>query len=109
MAGVTLADGVASEEVAGRSGVKPLLTVIREGRLRWLKHVKRREEEGLLGEVMELEVSGVRPRGRPKKQWKNNIEEDLRDLNLRETDALDRDSWRAAIKASNPATWRRRR
>ena len=67
MAGVTLADGVASEEVAGRSGVKPLLTVIREGRLRWLKHVKRREEEGLLGEVMELEVPGIdRPGPRPR-------------------------------------------
>ena len=31
---------------------------------------------------MELEVPGVRPRGRPRKQWKNNIEEDLRKMNL---------------------------
>ena len=109
MAGVNLTDRVASEEVCRRCGVKPVLTVIREGRLRWFGHVKRREGEGLLGEVMELEVTGVRPRGRPKKQWKNNIEEDLREMNLREADAMDRDGWRAAIKTSNPSTWRRRR
>ena len=64
----TLEDRVASEEVARRCGVKPVLTVVREGRLRWFGHVKRREGEGLLGEVMELEVPSVRPRDRPKKQ-----------------------------------------
>ena len=36
---------------------------------------------------MELEVPGVKPRGRPKKQWKNNVEEDLREMNLTEADA----------------------
>ena len=97
MAGVTLADRVASEEVARRCGVKPVLTVVREGRLRWFGHVKRREGEGLLGEVMELEVPGVRPRGRPKKQWKKNVEEDLREMNLTEADGRrdgkERDCW----------------
>ena len=88
MAGVTLEDRVASEEVARRCRVKPVLTVVREGRLRWFGHVKRREGEGLLVEVMELQVPGVRPRGRPKKQWKNNIEEDLREMNLSEADAM---------------------
>ena len=51
---------------------------------------------------MELEVSGVTPRGRPRKQWKIIIEEDLREMSLRETYAMDRDGWRAAIKSSNP-------
>ena len=108
MAGVTLADRVTSEEVANRCGVKPVLTVVREGRLRWFGHVKRREGEGLLGEVMNLEVPGVRPRGRPKKQWKDNVKEDLREMNLTEADAMDRSCWRAAITTSNPVTWRRR-
>ena len=65
--------------------------------------------EGLLGEVMESEDPGVRPRGWQKKHRKNNVEEDLREMNLTEVDAMDRDSWRAAIKSSNPVTWRRRR
>ena len=46
MAGITLVDRVASEEVARRCGVKPVLLAIREGRLRWFGQVKRREGEG---------------------------------------------------------------
>jgi len=60
-----------------------VLAVVREGRLRWFGHVKRREREGLLVEVMELEVPGVRPRDGPKKQWSNSIEEDLREMRPR--------------------------
>ena len=104
MAGVSLADQVAREEVTRRCGVEPILTVVREGRLRWFGHVKRRVGEGLLGEVMELEVPDVTPRDKPKKQWRNNVEEDLRDMNLTEADAMDRDAWRAAINPSNPVT-----
>ena len=71
--------------------------------------MKRQEGEGLMGEVIKLEVPGVRPRVRPKKQWKNDVEEDLREMNLTEPDAMDRDGWLAAIKSSNRVTWRRRR
>ena len=98
MAGVSLSDRVASEEVANRCGVKPLLVVLRQSRLRWFGHVKRRRGEGVLGEVMEMEVPGTRPRGRPRKTWMKNIEEDLHELNLNQEDAYDRDRWRALIQ-----------
>ena len=98
MAGVSLSDRVASSEVASRCGVKPLLQVLRESRLRWFGHVKRRRGAGVLGEVMEMEVTGTRPRGRPKKVWMNNIEEDQNELNLTQDDAYDRDRWRDIIK-----------
>ena len=45
----------------------------------------------------------------PKKQWKNKFEEDLGEMNLRETDAMDRDGRRAAIKSLDPVAWRRSR
>ena len=48
---------------------------------------------------MELELTGVKPKGRRKKQWKNDFEEDLREMNLRETDVVDRDGWRTAMKS----------
>ena len=57
----------------------------------WFGLVKRREGKGLLNEVMELKAPELRPRGRPKKQWKNNIQEDLKEMNLGETDAMDRE------------------
>lgn len=91
--------------------MKPGLMVVREVRLSMFRpsgHVKGREGEGMQGEVMKLEVSGVRPKGHQIKQWKNNIEEDIRETNLRETDAIGRESWIAAIRSSSQVTWRRR-
>ena len=63
--------------------------VMRERRLRWYGHVKRRQGDGILGEVMQMEIPGTRPRGRPKKTWIKNIEEDMSQLNLREEDVHD--------------------
>ena len=78
--------------------MKPLLQLLRESRLTWFGHVKRRRGAGVLGEVMQMEVTGTRPRGRPKKVWMKNVEEDLRELNLTQEDAYDRDKWRNIIK-----------
>ena len=67
-----------------------------------------RKETGMrriVGVVRELEVPGVRHRGRVRKQRKNNIEEDLREMSLREKDATDRDRWRTAIKSPNLVAW----
>ena len=61
------ADGVARVKVASRCGVKPLTSVMRESRVRWYGHV-RRWQGGVLGEVMEMDVPGTRPRPRPKKR-----------------------------------------
>ena len=98
MAGVSLSDRVPSYEVARRCGVRPVVSVIRENRLRWFGHVKRRRGEGLLGEVMEMEAPGRRPPGRPKKTWIKNVEEDLTEWNLNKEDVFDREKWRALIK-----------
>ena len=109
MSGISLADRVRSEDIERNCGVKSLLVTVRENRLRWFGHVKRREGRGVLGEVMNLQVPGTRPRGRPKKTWTKNIEEDLNEMGLVEDDAMDRDKWRAIIKTSNPLNRRRRR
>ena len=63
IARVTLAGRVAIEEMARRCGVKPVKI-----EMVWPRKEFGREGEGLLGEVMELGVPGVRPRGRPRKQ-----------------------------------------
>ena len=42
-----------------------LLTVYSIKNLRWFGHVKRRDENSMLSGVMELEVEGSRPVGRP--------------------------------------------
>ena len=63
--------------------------------------------EGLLGEVIELEVPGVWPRWRPMKQWKKNIEEDLREMKPQKADAMERDNGRVAIKSPKPEAWKK--
>jgi hypothetical protein len=89
MVGVTWRDGVSSVEVAARCNVKELSVVLRERRLRWFGHVMRREGAGALGRIMEMEVEGRLPRGRPKKSWLKCIEEDLEKIGAVWEDAMD--------------------
>ena len=77
MAGVSLADRSASVEVSSRCGFKPLTLVMSERRLRWDGLWKRRQGDGVLRKVMEMEVPGIRSRGRRKKTWMKNIEGDM--------------------------------
>ena len=55
-----------------------LLVLLLE-RLRWYGHVGRRDENYIGRKMLELEVPGRRRRGRPKKRWRDCIEEDLRE------------------------------
>ena len=45
-------------------------------RVRWYGHVPRRNDDNILRVAMDLEVSGKRKRGRPKKTGKKQVEED---------------------------------
>ena len=98
-AGISLADKLPGAEVASRCGLKPLTLVMRESRLRGYGHVKRRQGDGVLGEVMEMEIPETRPTGRLKKTLIKNIEKDMCELNLREEDVHDRERWRTLIKS----------
>jgi len=47
---------------------------------------------------MEYEVEGPRPRGRPKRTWKGNVEKDCQACKLNKEDAVDRSRWRKLMK-----------
>ena len=47
---------------------------------------------------MEYEVEGSRPRGRPKRTWKEVVREDCQARKLNKEDAVDRCKWRKVIK-----------
>ena len=70
--------------------------------MRWFGRVKRRDESSILRRVMELEVEGRRPVGRPKKAWSKVLEEDMRNLNITEDMAEDRKQWRQLISRPTP-------
>ena len=47
---------------------------------------------------MEYEVEGPRPRGRPKRTWRDVVREDCQARKLNKEDAMDRCKWRKMIK-----------
>ena len=47
-----------------------------KNRLRWYGHVLRKDDDDWVKKCMENEVEGSRPRGRPKKTWKEVVRED---------------------------------
>ena len=70
--------------------------------MRCFGHVKCRDENNILRRVMELEVEGTRPVGRPKKTWSKVVEDDTRKLNITEDMAEDRKLWRELVPRPSP-------
>ena len=64
--------------------------------VRWYGHVLKRDDDSILKVALDLEVSGKRKRGQPKKIWKKQVEETER-IGLKE-DALNRDKWRDGVR-----------
>ena len=91
MTGVRMTDRIRSRQVANRCEQPQLRDVIRERRLRWYGHVRRRGEGEILADILNIEVHCPRPRGIPRKMWTDNVTEDMAALGLQDEDAQDRD------------------
>ena len=101
MCGARLSERVATSELLERCNLLDVEMVMIRRRLNWYGHVVRRSESEALGRVMSVVAPGRRPRGRPKKTWKQRVEEDLRLFGLSGETATDRDQWRAIISRLN--------
>ena len=69
--------------------------------LRWSRRMVRMDDGRVVKRVMESEVSGSRPRGRPKFDWMDGVKQALgrRDISVelaRERD-MDRREWRMTV------------
>ena len=60
----------------------------------------RRDDESVLRVALNLEVSGKRKRGQPKKTRKKQVEEETEKIGLKKVDALRRDKWRDGVRAT---------
>ena len=81
----------------------PLITTImKANRLRWVGHLERMEENRQTKAVYTEELTGKRPRGRPRQRWKDNIKEDLQNLEISNWQemAKDRNEWRRVVSAA---------
>ncbi|GKD81900.1 hypothetical protein Tco_1348739 [Tanacetum coccineum] len=71
---------------------------MREVRLRWFRHVRRRPQSAPVRRVESLVVDGLRRRGRPKLMWEDRVKHDIKELLLSEDMTSDRNEWRARIR-----------
>ena len=99
--GVTLKEK--SENIRKELGIDDINENVREIRMRWYGHLMRMEEESPVKKVMKAEVKGRRPRGRPRKRWKDNVKQDMEHFQVRAEDTEDRHLWRRKTKAADPA------
>jgi len=58
---------------------------------------KRKEDDDWVKKCMEYEVYGPRPRGRPKKTWREVVKKDCQACKLNKEDATDHSRWRKLI------------
>ena len=75
---------------------------LRNVRLRWYGHVKRKEEDYVGKRMMEMTVPGRRKRGRPRRRWMDLVREDMERVGAREGDEVDQVKWRLMSHCGDP-------
>jgi len=82
-----------------RVGITPIDEKMRETRLRWLGHVKRRSADAPVRKCETIDLTHCkRGRGRPKMRWNEVIKSDLDFIGLTEDMTQDKSLWRSRIK-----------
>ena len=79
-------------------GLDDIISVLQQNRLRWYGHVLQKEDNDWVKKCMEYEMEGARPRGRPKKIWREIMGKDCQVYGLNREDAMDRIRWMKQIR-----------
>ena len=99
MCGQKVVDRKTTEEQMDMLGLKETIDRLATANgVRWYGHVLRRDDDSVLRVALNLEVTGKRKRGRPKKTWKKQVEEETEKIGLKKEDALRRDKWRDGVR-----------
>ena len=88
--GVTLRDRLRSVNIRKELGVNDIIEKAREIRLQWYGYLTRMDDINPMKAVMNREMDSRRPRGRPRKRWRDSIMEDIKFLKITPDDAQDR-------------------
>ena len=99
---VTRKDKTRNEYVRGIAKIAKLGEKLRNARLRWYEHVKRREEDYVGKRTIEMAVPGRRKRGRIRRRWMDLVREDMERVGAREGDEVDRVKCRLLSRCGDP-------
>ncbi|GKB91563.1 hypothetical protein Tco_0963835 [Tanacetum coccineum] len=80
--GRTLSDMIPNGVYRAELEVENIINKMREGRLRWFRHVRRIPQSAPVRRVEALVVDGLRRRGRQKLRWEDRVKQDLKELRL---------------------------
>ena len=75
--GVTKKDKIRNEYIRSTVKIERLGMKMREGKLRWYGHVMRRDQEYVGRRMLEMELSGRRRRGRPRRRFLDVVKENM--------------------------------
>ncbi|VDO26024.1 unnamed protein product [Heligmosomoides polygyrus] len=99
-------DRIQNDAIRQKFGVAPIADKMWEARLRWYGHVLRGKEDSVRKIVLNFEVIGKGPKGRPKQRWSDTLHMDLKVAGVHPDLALDRETWRHDTRIADPATKR---
>jgi len=100
--GHTRLDRIRNKVIRDKIGVASIKDKMREARLHWFGHIKRRPMDAPVRRGETIVCSDHRRcRGRPKKSWREVIRHDLKHLGLVEDMSHDRKLWNAPIKVTD--------
>ena len=88
---------IPSKELRERLGIDDIILILQQNRLRWYGHVLQKEDNDWVKKCMEYDVEGSKPRGRPKRTWKEVVQKGCQARNLIKEDAMDRGRWKKLI------------
>ena len=104
MCGVRLVDRASTDVIRDRVDVVVKIEdMLIQSCLWWYGHVMPGDINSQIREIMEIEITGKRKKGRPRKSWEESKKEDLEGYGLRrDEDAYDPKKWRERILLTKP-------
>ena len=102
--GTSWQDNVPNKQVLDQAGIRSVLAILSQKRLRCLGHVRRMQDGRIPKNILCGELAtGSRPARRPVLRYKDVCKRDMKTGNINPADweakATDRSSWRLAVKA----------
>ena len=96
--GKTRRDRIRNKIIRETVGVQPIQEYVERSQLRWYGHVNRMDDKRIVKRVCEARETGKRPRGRPRKTWKEGLQEVTRNKRVTwkevKRTVKDREKWK---------------
>ena len=96
--GKTRKDHVRNQIIQEDAKVCQMSTFLRQKRLNWYGHIRRREEDNLSRRTIDMVIPGKRRRGRPRRRWIDNNREDKSKYEMTTDMTENRQYWKMMVK-----------